>query len=102
MENRGLELSPQLCAFLEVPEGTRMFIVEAVKKVGDYIIENRLLDTSSPTIFKFDDKMTRTFGNESQVQERIMSKLNPEIYTGDILKQFEYFVAILVTEHVHR
>ena len=50
-------LSDELCDFCNVPHGTRMHIKQIVRKIEDYVVENKL--SYHKSYIYLDDKLIR-------------------------------------------
>jgi cell division protein ZapA (FtsZ GTPase activity inhibitor) len=77
-------LSNELCDFCNVPHGTRMHIKQIVRKIEDYIVENKLQypHYSYNAAIYFDDNLKKIFNkidNDICRINKIINKINEEI-----------------------
>lgn len=100
---RMLYLSPALCEFLNVPEGTKMLGKDVIQHILSYIIENKLhVDNREIGYFDCDEKLARIFGDQEVRKQRVGLLFNHEFDDLDVKRMMEYHISLHVTQHFSR
>lgn len=85
--------SPELAAFLDIPEDTLVDKVQVWLQVDKYIKDNHLVDGK---LFKLDNKLKSIIPDDPSKRKEIVDKRRPTRYAGELAY---FYLGILLDPH---